>query len=110
MGVILQLILEHLFVILPMCLCETKHIYPSIYIMIILCLICLPYLLFKNNTDEKNNNNNPKKIDERESKKIMNNYKPDYISWYRSLVLLYTIIAILAVDFHIFPRRFAKTE
>ncbi|XP_054282076.1 uncharacterized protein LOC128999533 [Macrosteles quadrilineatus] len=33
-----------------------------------------------------------------------------YITYFRSFVLLVTAVSILGVDFHIFPRRFAKTE
>ncbi|GFN89416.1 phosphatidylinositol-glycan biosynthesis class w protein [Plakobranchus ocellatus] len=33
-----------------------------------------------------------------------------FISWYRSLVNLMTALAILAVDFPVFPRRLAKSE
>jgi hypothetical protein len=33
-----------------------------------------------------------------------------FVSHYRSSLLLSTALAILAVDFHIFPRRFVKTE
>ena len=39
-----------------------------------------------------------------------NALKLPYLSAYRSCLLLLTCLAILAVDFHIFPRYFAKTE
>ena len=85
----LQLFLEYLMVIVPMCICETRLLYPTIYYMMSLCAICIPYLITTYNTTNTNK---------------------EYISWYRALITLYTIIAILAVDFHIFPRRFIKAE
>ena len=36
--------------------------------------------------------------------------KPPFLTVLRTWVNIYTSICILAVDFHIFPRRFAKTE
>jgi len=36
--------------------------------------------------------------------------KPGHVTSFRADLLLMTCVAILAVDFHVFPRRFAKTE
>jgi phosphatidylinositol glycan class W len=36
--------------------------------------------------------------------------KPGYVTIYRAYLQILTVIAILAVDFHIFPRKYAKTE
>ena len=36
--------------------------------------------------------------------------RPYFMSTFRSTMMLYTVISILGVDFHLFPRRLAKTE
>lgn len=41
---------------------------------------------------------------------ILNGKKKLFLDSFRGGLLISTFIAILAVDFHIFPRRFAKTE
>eukprot|EP00126_Sphaerothecum_destruens_P015038 Sdes_comp8939_c0_seq1m359 len=40
---------------------------------------------------------------------ISSSRKP-FLDSYRSMMMLFVVVAILAVDFHIFPRRLAKTE
>lgn len=39
-----------------------------------------------------------------------NNNRKEFISYYRSTLMLFTILSILAVDFTVFPRKYAKTE
>lgn len=89
---------EAFLVWFPMVLCQTKFLYPwgvillalqASYTMITRSRKCATNLLSSNNSP-------PSKL--------------DFLTAYRSTILYLTFIAILAVDFHVFPRRYAKTE
>jgi phosphatidylinositol glycan class W len=48
--------------------------------------------------------------DDKDRLKLLNSPKKPYLNTYRSGMMILTCIAILAVDFRIFPRAYAKTE
>ena len=91
--------IESLVLLLPMAICQTNLLYP--YGLIFLGLefilaLCLHFLPPCNSSGEN----------DVEAKKP----KLSFLTAYRSTVSYLTFVAILAVDFHVFPRRFAKTE
>lgn len=102
------ILLEAILVWFPMVLCQTKFLYPyGVACLTIQSCIVLALRL----TKKKPQNTKSSSItaanddDDDDSKK-----KLDFLTAYRSSILYLTFVAILAVDFHVFPRRFAKTE
>ena len=95
---------ESLVLLLPMAVCQTNLLYPYGVTLLgfegILAFYLHFFVLSVDDTADSNNNNNDK------AKKP----KLPFLSAYRSTVSYLTFVAILAVDFHVFPRRFAKTE
>lgn len=89
-----KVVVEGLCLIFPMAVCQTTLLYP--WGIALLCLEGLSATIFRIGIKEK-----------RVTDKISS---ADFVSAYRSTVMVLTFVAILAVDFHIFPRRYAKTE
>ena len=101
------LILETLGILLPMAICQTKYLYPHGVIFLsceLACAVLLHYLRTKGANVE--GQASPSK----DEGVTMTTTKLEYLTFYRSTVSYLTFVAILAVDFSVFPRRFAKTE
>lgn len=86
--------MEAFCLLFPMAVCQTTLLYP--WGIAVLCIETLVVIVWRIGRKDK------PVIDERSS--------TDFVSAYRSTVMYLTFVAILAVDFHVFPRRFAKTE
>mmetsp|Transcript_10528 Transcript_10528/g.29603 ORF Transcript_10528/g.29603 Transcript_10528/m.29603 type:complete len:487 (-) Transcript_10528:1553-3013(-) len=97
---------ESLVLLLPMAICQTSLLYPygvallGIEFILAFCLNFLSSAGTKRNCETNDSNKNGK------AKKP----KLPFLTAYRSTVSYLTFVAILAVDFYVFPRRFAKTE
>jgi glucosaminylphosphatidylinositol acyltransferase len=92
--------LEALSLWFPMVLCQTNLLYPwGIGILAVQCFTVVAFLV-----------NAPKSKATTIAADTKKSPRLDYLTMYRSSLLYLTFVAILAVDFHVFPRRFAKTE
>lgn len=89
---------EAAVLLFPMALCQTNLLYPwGVSLLGIELVLGIVLTLFR-------------KKEESISNPHAENRKVGFVTAYRSAVMYLTFVAILAVDFHIFPRRFAKTE
>ena len=87
-------LLELVMFIVPMILCQSRYLRShGAAILVTLALFSF--------SREQRQRNDPKKYA---------SYQRDAVTAFRSSLLFLTFIAILAVDFHVFPRRFVKTE
>ncbi|KAL7548491.1 hypothetical protein ACHAWF_011774 [Thalassiosira exigua] len=94
-----SILLEAALVWFPMVLCQTKFLHPYGVALMAFQTTAAAILKRMNKTNETATTSTdapPKKL--------------DYVTICRSLILYLTFVAILAVDFRVFPRRFAKTE
>lgn len=98
-----QIVLEFLVILIPMIVGQTKFLYPFGRTLLLGEIICTFPLLYSRLCRPQ-----PK----RTSSTAIPNGDPvvPFVTLYRSSMYIYTFIAILAVDFHVFPRTLAKTE
>eukprot|EP00550_Attheya_septentrionalis_P001578 CAMPEP_0198293468 /NCGR_PEP_ID=MMETSP1449-20131203/17336_1 /TAXON_ID=420275 /ORGANISM="Attheya septentrionalis, Strain CCMP2084" /LENGTH=446 /DNA_ID=CAMNT_0043993059 /DNA_START=74 /DNA_END=1411 /DNA_ORIENTATION=- len=109
---------EAIVVLLPMILCQTEFLYPFgvIYLGIELVLAMLILFFVQRRNRRRGHKSNHTKSSQTTSSATATSSKNKnitsfpWLSAYRSAVSYLTFVAILAVDFHLFPRRFAKTE
>ena len=104
----MAVILESLTILLPMTLCQTILLHPfGVGVLVLMLTVALMLHLSRRANISKTN-----AIDDASKKEITGSRSAnlDFLTFYRSTVSYLTFVAILAVDFPIFPRSFAKTE
>lgn len=100
--------MEAVFVWFPMVLTQTNYLYPwgvAIMVVQITAMIALRQWNGTNESPEAAATESKKTTTAKSSTPQL-----DYLTLYRSSILYLTFVAILAVDFPLFPRRFCKTE
>ncbi len=116
---VILIAMEMITILLPMSLCETELLNPYGVIILSFELLLGMGLLVNRRcvVNEKDQppvprfSSLPSNISPPSSPaKNMTNTAVEYLTFYRSTVSYLTFVAILAVDFPIFPRSFAKTE
>ncbi|XP_033209822.1 uncharacterized protein At4g17910 [Belonocnema kinseyi] len=96
----LRVVLEFILTVVPSILCCTilsEHLFHVCAIMLLLSLITLLLISFKKSTSGKRIS-------------TLNHKNLSFLTNFRAWTNITTVICILAVDFQIFPRKFAKTE
>ena len=97
---------ESLVLLLPITICQTDLLYPwGIRLLCVECILAL-VLYFHNHRKGR------LLYVARSVQDVSSPQRSElpFLTAYRSTVSFLTFVAILAVDFHFFPRRFAKTE
>jgi len=98
----IDIIIEFITLIVPMLLVQTSLFRPINLLLGMQMVKLLVAFLIPQSTSTSTNNNT--------SKSPQYNKRPVFLTIHRSCVYILTTIAILAVDFNIFPRSFCKTE
>lgn len=98
-----NLMLDFMLVVIPT-LSAVTILADKVYLLtaVILCGVALVFLMVRKQSEAPSG-----PLDDKKQAKSSH---LQYISSYRFVVMLVTCLSILAVDFNIFPRRYAKTE
>ena len=112
--IIIQIVIESFTILLPMTMCQTNLLYPwgvsLLSFELILALILRKLTKYSLGIDHIRSIAMAKDIRNRSKAFTKRNILYSFLTIYRASVSFLTFVAILAVDFHVFPRRFAKTE
>jgi phosphatidylinositol glycan class W len=94
---------------IPMILCQTNYLYPwgtgYLGMQVLAASVCEIVRAVSTSTATSL----PNKVPTKDDNGTDNNFL-GYLAVYRAALMYLTFVAILAVDFHVFPRRFVKTE
>lgn len=110
------ILLEYLLVLFPMVLTQTNFLYPGGVVVMAIEFVVACWLWFgqglglPTSPKKKPRRRTDKEPSSTSTTNSHSNSLLDCVTCYRSSVLYLTFVAILAVDFQVFPRRFAKTE
>lgn len=105
----LLVVVESVVLLFPMAICQTTLLYPLGASLVFLETILGSFLFFFRLRSDSLITKRSTGVGGMPSGKN-GGEKLDFLTAYRSSVSYLTFVAILAVDFRVFPRRFAKTE
>lgn len=101
-----KILLEAMSIWFPIVLCQTVYLYPyGVGLLVLQTILAALVKTTATTTTTENDQDNDQEHQGSKSRPRL-----EYLTVYRSCILYLTFVAILAVDFHVFPRRFAKTE